>query len=159
MTIRMTKTMDTFCQRNAQRGHDYQEYGDDVNAYDEEEGDNEDDEDKDDDKDNDNDDDNDDDEDKDDDKDNDNDDDKVYLNRCAPVSTFHLEKEKQTFHFQPTGHDCQWKNMPLKKLKRNYMFFGKRFCIESHKSVKKAVKKRGSTTYRMSRKNYPSGIS
>ena len=140
MTIRMTKTMDTFCQRNAQRGHDYQEYGDDVNAYDEEEGDNEDDEDKDDDKDNDNDDDNDDDEDKDDDKDNDNDDDndddedkdddkdndndddKVYLNRCAPVSTFHLEKEKQTFHFQPTGHDCQWKNMPLKKLRRNYIF-------------------------------------
>ena len=124
MTIRMTKTMDTFCQRNAQRVHDYYEYGDDVNAYDEEEGDNEDDEDK------------------DDDKDNDNDDDaNIFLNRCAAVSTFHLEKEKQTFHFQPTGHDCQWKNMPLKKLRRNYMFFGK--------SVKKAVKKSGFTIYVM----------
>ena len=57
-----------------------------------------------------------------DDKDHDNDDEKIYLNRCAAVSTFHLEKEKQTFHFQPTGHDCQWKNMPLKKLRRNYIF-------------------------------------
>ena len=142
MTIRMTKTMDTFCQRNAQRGHDYYEYGDDVNDYDEEEGDNDDDEDRDDDIDNDNDDDNDDDKDKDDDKDNHNEDDaNIFFNRCVAVSTFHLEKEKQTFHFQPTGHDCQWKNMPLKKLRRNYMFFGK--------SVKKAVKKRGFTIYVM----------
>ena len=56
MTTRMTKTMDTFCQGNAQRGHDYYEYGDDVNNYDEEEGDNRDDEIDDGDKDNDNDD-------------------------------------------------------------------------------------------------------
>ena len=86
MTIRMTKTMDTFCQRNAQRGHDYYDYGDDVNDYDEEEGDNDDDEDRDDDIDNDNDDDNDDDKDKDDDKDNDNDDDKRYFSTAARLS-------------------------------------------------------------------------
>ena len=120
--------MDTFCRRNAQRWYDYYEYEDDVNDSDEEQGD--------------------DDEDNDDDKDNHNEDDaNIFLNRCAAVSTFHLEKEKQTFHFQPTGHDCQWKNMPLKKLRKNCMFFfWKRFCIESRKSVKKAVEKRGSTT-------------
>ena len=114
--------MDTFCQRNAQRWYDYYEYEDDVNDSDEEQGD--------------------DDEDNDDDKDNHNEDDaNIFLNRCAAVSTFHLEKGKQTFHFQPTGHDCQWKNMPLKKLRRNHMFFGK--------SVKKAVKKSGFTIYVM----------
>ena len=95
----MTKTMDTFCQRNAQRVHDYYEYGDDVNAYDEEEGDNEDDEDKDDDKDNDNDDDNGDDEDIDDDKDKENnDDDKRYFLTAARLSQLFIWKKKNK-HF------------------------------------------------------------
>ena len=77
MTIRMTKTMDTFCQRNAQRVHDYYEYGDDVNAYDEEEGDNDDD----------------------DDKDNDNDDnDKRYFSTAARLSQLFIWKKKNK-HF------------------------------------------------------------
>ena len=78
MTIRMTKTMDTFCQRNAQRGHDY--YGDDVNDYDEEERDNDDDEDK------------------DDDNDNDNDDDKRYFSTAARLSQLFIWKKKNK-HF------------------------------------------------------------
>ena len=125
MTIRMTKTMDTFCQRNAQRGHDYYEYGDGVNDYDEEQGDKDDDEDK------------------NDDKDDDNDDDaNISLNRCAAVSTFHPEKEKQTFHFQPTGHDCQRKNMPLKKMRKNCMiFFKNAFASEVAKVERKQLKR------------------
>ena len=64
MTIRMTKAMDTFCQRNAQRGRNYYEYGDDVN--DEEEGD----------------------------KDNDNDDDKRYFSTAARLSQLFIWKKK-----------------------------------------------------------------
>ena len=139
----MTKTMDTFCQGNAQRGHDYYEYGDDVNNYDEEEGDNKDDEID------------------DGDKDNDNDDGIKDISQPLRACLNFSSGKRKTNISLPAN----WPRLPVEKHATQkaedelYVFFGKRFRIESRKSVKKALKKRGSTTYRVSQKNYPSGNS
>ena len=56
---------------------------------------------------------------------------------------------------------ANWPRLPVEKHATQkaenelYVFFGKRFRIESRKSVKKALKKRGSTTYRVSQKKLP----